>query len=252
MRQTMKNISDVNLFITTSTLALIASWVITELFSTSSIRSLIFTHVTLGGLAFLIGGITLFSKKGSPLHKLTGRIFYISMVVSVSITLVVSMLPNHVSPTMFHIGVLSLYFLIGGKRSITFKNPKHNLFIDKLLAYIVILVSLIIMSYSVVLDGNFHPLRTVFGSIGIVFGLLDIKLFSHPQNIKKKWLFLHLSKMLGGYTAAVTAFFVAQKILTGYFNWFLPTVIGLSYIGFWMFKLKTFRQTLVSIINTKN
>ena len=247
MRQTMKNISDIILFIITTILALMASWTISELFSISSIRSLIFTHVTLGGLAFFIGGITLFSKKGSRLHKLTGKIFYISMVVSVSITLVISILPNHVSTTMFHIGILSLYFLIGGRRrSIRFKNSNHRFYIDKLLAYTVVSVSLIIMSYSVVLDGNFHPLRTVFGTIGIVFGLLDLKLFKHPHNIKKKWLFLHLSKMLGGYTAAVTAFFVAQNILSGYFNWFLPTIIGLSYIAFWMLKLKTFKPALIS------
>jgi uncharacterized membrane protein len=242
----MKNTSDTHLFIITTILALMASWVITELFSISSIRSLIFTHVTLGGFAFVIGGITLFSKKGSPLHKLTGKIFFISMVVSVSLTLMVSMLPNHVSPTLFHIGVLTLYFLIGGKRSIGFKNPNHRLLIDKILAYTVVSVSIVIISYSVIMDGNFHPLRTVFGSIGIVFGLLDLKLFKQPQNIKKKWLFLHLSKMLGGYTAAVTAFFVAQHILPGYFNWFAPTIIGLSYIFYWMIKLKTFKSLLIS------
>ena len=163
----MKQISDTNLFITTSILALTASWIISELFRISNIHSLIFTHVTLGGLAFLIGSITLFSKKGSLLHKLTGKIFYIAMVVSVSITLVVSLLPGHVSPTMFHIGILSLYFLIGGKRSIGFKNPIHRFLIDKLLAFTVVSVSLVIMSYSVIMDGSFHPLRTVFGTIGL-------------------------------------------------------------------------------------
>lgn len=241
----MKHISDTHLFITTTLIALTASWVTSELFNIGSIQSLIFTHVTLGGLAFLIGSITLFSKKGSPLHKLSGKVFYISMTVSVAITLVVSIMPNHKSPSLFHIGVLSLYFLIGGKRSILFKKLNHQLIIDKLLAYTVVSVSVVIMSYSVILDGYFHPLRTVFGTIGIAFGLIDLMLFKQPINLKKKWLILHLSKMLGGYTAAVTAFFVAQNILSGYFNWFTPTVVGLSYIGFWMVKLKTFKPAMV-------
>ena len=103
-----------------------------------------------------------------------------------------------------------------------------------------------VMSYSVVVDGNLHPLRTVFGTIGIGFGIIDLILFRQPTTIKSKWLILHLSKMLGGYTAAVTAFFVAQNILTGYYNWFVPTAIGLAYIAFWLIKLKTFRPILIS------
>jgi hypothetical protein len=43
---------------------------------------------------------------------------------------------------------------------------------------------------------------------------------------------------LGGYTAAVIVFFVVQDVLSGYYNWFLPTFIALGYILYWMFKLK--------------
>ncbi|MCF6192893.1 MAG: hypothetical protein L3J46_00985, partial [Kangiellaceae bacterium] len=183
--------------------------------------------------------------KGSQLHKLTGKVFYISMVVSVSITLVVSLSPSHESPTLFHIGVLSLYFLIGGKRSIHFKKPNHRLLVDRILAYSVVAVSLAIILYTTLVDNYISPLRIVFGVTGLGFGLLDLVLFRNSQNIKKKWLILHLSKMLGGYTAAVTAFLVAQNLLLGYFNWFVPTVFGLSYLNFWLFKLKTFKPVSI-------
>jgi uncharacterized membrane protein len=241
MRITMKYFNLTKLFLITSTLALLASLLLQQFFKFDTANSLIFVHVVLGSLACVIGGVTLLSKKGSPLHKRSGTIFYVAMVVSVSITLVVSLTPNHFSLTLFHIGVLSLYFLIGGKRSIAFKLPTHKLLIDRLLAYIIVAVSLVIMSYTIVLHGSIHPLRTVFGIIGMGFGLFDLWLFKKPESIHTKWLLLHLSKMLGGYTAAVTAFFVAQNILSGYFNWFLPTAVGLSYIFFWMFKLQTFR-----------
>jgi uncharacterized membrane protein len=243
----MKNLYDTNLFIVTSTLAVLSSLLLNQLFDFSLVNSFIVVHVILGALAFLVGGITILSKKGSPLHKLSGKVFYISMVVSVSFTLLVSLLPNHISPSLFQIGILSLYFLIGGKRSITFKQPNHQLFIDRSLAFIVISVSLGIMLYSVIINGSFHPLRTVFGTIGIIFGLFDLMLFKNVQNLKRKWLILHLSKMLGGYTAAVTAFFVAQNLLSGYYNWFVPTVFGLTYILFWMFKLKAFKPALAKV-----
>lgn len=240
----MQHISETKIFTLTAVLSIIAILVMNNFFGYGVISAMILTHVSLGGLAFLIGAVTLFSKKGSPIHKQSGKVFYHSMVVSVAITLIVSVLPGHVSPTMFHIGILSLYFLLGGKRSINFKKPAHNLQIDQLLAYLIVSLSLVIMSYSVIKFGNLHPLRTVFGVIGIGFGIFDLMYFRKPEQIKKKWLVLHLSKMLGGYTAAVTAFFVAQNILNGYFNWFTPTVVGLSYIFFWMYKLNIFKPVL--------
>ncbi|MGX5202106.1 hypothetical protein [Aliikangiella sp. IMCC44632] len=242
----MKNLSDSYLFGYTCLLAVLACWLLNQFLDFSLINSIIVVHVLLGSIAFLVGGITLFSKKGGRVHKTSGKIFYISMVVSVALTLLVSVSPNHISPSLFQIGVLSLYFLIGGKRSIGLKQPNPRLFIDRSLATIVICVSLFIMAYSVVLDGSFNPLRTVFGSIGIAFGVFDLILFKQPQTIKRKWLVLHLSKMLGGYTAAVTAFFVAQQILTGYYDWFMPSVFGLSYILFWLLKLKAFKLARMS------
>ncbi|MFK8010881.1 MAG: hypothetical protein AB8B80_02495 [Marinicellaceae bacterium] len=242
----MKLISYTKIFTLTFILALLASWIMGKYFTINVTQSLIYTHVVLGGAAFLIGAFALFSKKGSPLHKQTGKLFTISMLASVVLSIIVSILPGHVSPTMFHIGLLTLYFLIGGKRSLALKNPNPKIIIDKLLSYTIIIVSIMVMSYSVILDGNLHPLRTVFGTIGIGFGIIDLLLFKQPTTVKSKWLILHLSKMLGGYTAAVTAFFVAQNILTGYYNWFAPTAIGLAYITFWLIKSKTFRPVLAS------
>jgi hypothetical protein len=135
---------------------------------------------------------------------------------------------------------LSLYFLFGGKRSIRFKNRDHRLAMDQALAWGVVIVSVAVMAYSFWVEGRVHPLRTVFGTIGLLFGALDLWLFraNNPTPVRRHWLLLHLSKMIGGYIAAVTAFFVAQQVLSGYFNWFTPTVIGLSVIAYWVVKLK--------------
>lgn len=222
-------------------LAVITSTVLSLFYDFRLVNSLIVVHVVLGSLAFLVGGITLFSTKGSPVHKMTGRIFYMSMTVSVFLTLVVAVMPHHISPTLFQIGILSLYFLIGGRRSLELKDPNYRIIYDQLLAATVVIVSLFVMFYSVVTVGEFYPLRTVFGAIGIVFGVIDLRLFRQSVNLKKKWLALHLSKMIAGYTAAVTAFLVAQNVLSGYYNWFTPTVFGVSYILFWLIKIKALK-----------
>lgn len=247
----MNNINELNYFIFTTLIAVISTIIMVTLIDLTWMTSIIYAHVGLGSLAFIIGAITLFSKKGAPLHKLTGRVFYYSMTVSVSISLLVALMPGHISPTMFHIAVLSLYFLIGGKRSLLFKKPQHNVRLDQILALIVIVTSIAVMAYSILIEGRVHILRTVFGTIGIVFGGLDLSLFSDLKKIKRRWLFLHLSKMIGGYTAAVTAFFVAQNILFGYFNWFAPSLFAVSYVVYWALKQGVFKAT-PSLVNQSN
>lgn len=91
--------------------------------------------------------------------------------------------------------------------------------------------------YPLILQGGVDIVLLVFGVLGIVFGLRDMKLLRDQQLLQKKWLNRHLGNMTGGYIAAVTAFFVVNDIIGGLFNWFLPTVIGSVYISYWISKL---------------
>lgn len=248
----MNILTDNRYFTVATALTLMVTLVFTLALDFRAVNALIAIHVILASFAFLVGGVSLLSRKGSPLHKQSGQLFYVMMVISCVLTLMVSMMPNHISPSMFQISVLSLYFLIGGKRSIAFKQPAHRLLIDLLLAYSVISVGLVVMFYSVVLNAEFHPLRTVFSSIGIVFGVIDLWSFQRRELVKRKWLAFHLSKMVAGYTTAVTGFFVAQNILSGYYNWFTPTVIYLVYLVYWLIKLKVFQPVKVSTRQKSN
>ncbi len=223
-----------------ATLMLLAGLI--QLLDFRMVNGLIAVHVILGSLAFIIGGLALFARKGQRLHRATGQTFYVLMTLSCVITLVVATMPNHQSFSMFQISVMSLYFLIGGKHSLQFRLPSHELLLDKLLAVTVIIVSGYVFLYAVITEGVFYPLRTVFGLLGMTFGVVDLWLFRVPTTPRKYWLALHLSKMTAGYTTAVTGFFVAQKILGGYYDWFSPTVICLAFIGYWLVKLKVFQS----------
>ncbi len=242
----MNIITDNREFVVATVLTVMATLIFTLTLDFRTVNALIALHVILASLAFAIGGVSLLSRKGGPLHKRTGQLFYLMMVISCTLTLIVSMMPNHISPTMFQISVLGLYFLIGGKRSIAFKKPEHRVLIDQLLAYSVVSVGLVVVFYSLVLNAEFHPLRTVFSSVGIVFGVIDLWAFKRRELLIRKWLAFHLSKMTAGYTTAVTGFFVAQNILSGYYNWFTPTVIYLAYLAYWLIKLKVFQPVKVN------
>ncbi|MEN8811033.1 MAG: DUF2306 domain-containing protein, partial [Flavobacteriales bacterium] len=185
-----------------------------------------YIHAPLGGIALLTGGISLIAKKGNNVHKKSGKIFFFSMLFSAIAAFVISVLPNHESPFLFSIGLFSTYFLISGLRSLKFKKKKLQLKTDKIITYLITLTGIIMVLYPIVLYSKLNIILTVFGIVGIVFGLRDLKLFKDIQRLKKNWLKLHLGKMTGGYISAVSAFFVVNQILPGIWNWFIPGIIG--------------------------
>lgn len=196
-----------------------------------------YIHAPLGGIALLAGGISLIVKKGNNVHKKSGKIFFFSMLFSAISALIISILPNHESSFLFSIGLFSTYFLISGLRSIKFKGKEIQLTIDKVIAYLITITGIVMILYPIVLYSKLNIILTVFGLVGIVFGLRDLKLFKDIQRLKKNWLKLHLGKMTGGYIAAVSAFFVVNQILPGIWNWFVPGIIGSGYITYWMIRL---------------
>lgn len=196
-----------------------------------------YVHAPLGGIALLTGGISLIAIKGSNVHKKSGKIFFFSMLFSALSAFIISVLPNHESPFLFSIGLFSIYFLISGLRSLNFKQKEFHLKIDKIIAYLITLTGIVMILYPIVLYSKLNIILTVFGAVGIVFGLRDLKLFKDIQRLKKNWLKLHLGKMTGGYISAVSAFFVVNQILAGIWNWFVPGIVGSGYITYWMIKL---------------
>lgn len=198
---------------------------------------LIYIHAGFGGIALLTGGLALLVKKGNALHKKSGKVFFYSMLISAIVAFIISILPNHESPFLFSIGVFSTYFLLSGYRSLNFRKKEIDIKLDKLIAYIISFTGLVMILFSLVLFGKLNIILLVFGIVGLVFGIRDLKLFKNRELLRVSWLKLHLGKMTGGYIAALSAFFVVNQILPGIWNWFVPGIIGSIYITYWMLKL---------------
>jgi len=199
-------------------------------------RILIFTHVGFGGIALISGAISIIAKKGNWLHKKSGKVFYYTLLKSALISLVVSLMPNHQSPFFFCLGLFSLYFIIGGFRSLAFKKKNVSFRLDKIIACLIIIVGLLMMTYPILLNGRINIVLFYFGAVSIVFGAIDLLIFKNSNRTRKNWLNIHLTKMIGAYLVAVTAFIVNQSVL-GIWGWFAPTIIGNIYIFYWLIKL---------------
>lgn len=199
---------------------------------------LIYFHAGFGGIALLLGTVALIAKKGKSTHKTSGKIFFYTMMISAISALIIATLPEHENTFLFSIGIFSAYFLITGKRSLKFKYTNTKLITDKIIAYFIIINSIIMLLYPIIILQKINIVLPVFGIIGLIFGIRDLILLKKPKTLQRKWLQLHIGKMTGGYIAAISAFFVVNQILPGIWNWFVPSAFGSIYISFWINKTK--------------
>ena len=199
----------------------------------------IIIHASLGGIALLTGLSSLIAKKGSTKHKLFGKVFYYSMLGSIFISVIIALMPGHENPFLLAIGVFSAYLILSGYRSIQYKNKEVNLQLDKLYSFTMIIVGLLMIFLLLILNSSINIVLVAFGTTGIILATRDLILFKKPLELRKKWLNLHIGKMLGGYISAVTAFVVVNQFFTSVYGWFIPSIIGTFYITYWLRKVKS-------------
>lgn len=201
-------------------------------------RILIIIHAASGGIALLAGLVAMIAKKGLKIHKKSGLLFFYSMTTSAISALSISLLPKHESPFLFAIGILSLYFILSGKRALRFKFRNPKLQTDKWISRIMLLTGILMIVLPIIVSRNINVVIFVFGTVAIIFSIRDLQSFAKPEELKKQWLTIHLGKMIGGYIAASTAFVVVNDFFPSPYGWFIPGVVGGSVIVYWVRKLK--------------
>jgi len=201
------------------------------------IKIVIYIHAGFGGIALAFGLVALIVKKGSFIHKKSGKVFFYSMLLSALMALIISILPKHESPFLFAIGIFSSYFILTGYRALRFKKNNPELKLDRIISWIMILTGITMIFYPVILNNSINIVLTIFGIVGLIFAIIDIRLYKQVEKLKKEWLKLHLSKMIGGYISATTAFVVVNGLFPSFYGWFIPGIIGGIYITYWIMKL---------------
>jgi len=203
------------------------------------IKIMIYIHAATGGFALIAGFISIISKKGDNLHKKSGIFFFYTMLTSGVTAMIVAVIPNHQSPFLFAVGIFSTYFILTGYRAINFKNDNPNLTVDRWIAKGMIFTGILMILLPMILTSSINIVLTVFAIIGILISVKDLILYKNLNQLKKSWLKLHLSKMIGGYISATTAFIVVNNFFPSMYSWFVPSIIGGFIIAYWIKKIKT-------------
>ncbi len=207
-------------------------------------------HIIAGATGLITGTISIIRKKGDKIHKLIGKIFLFGMQATGFSALILSIL--HPNIFLFSVGVFTIYLTGSGTRFLSLKKlgeGQKPALIDWLLTISMLVFGGILISFGAykLISGNvFGSVFCVFGTIGFMNALQDIKLFRGKITEANYWLLAHLGKMTGGYIAAFTAFLVVNlhhlPFIPSVVGWLLPTALFTPLIFFWSAKYKSKRK----------
>lgn len=204
-----------------------------------AIKIAIYIHAFFGAIGLLAGSLSFIVKKGSKLHKMSGKWFTIGMLASSGLSIPIASMPGHENPFLVMIGLFTIYMVIVGNRSLRFK--KRKTLADKTdwgISGLMAVISLVMLSAGLLKSGEIAVLFLFFGGIGLVLCLMDFNFLRNPHKTKTGWLVQHIGKIVGAYIASVTAFLVAGTHLSGLAVWILPSVIGNTAIIYWILKVR--------------
>jgi uncharacterized membrane protein len=190
-------------------------------------------HIVGGSVGLLSGMLNIIRKKGDKNHKLTGKIFFVSMLTAGASSLVLSFLhPNYF---LFVVGVFTLYMVGSGQRYLKHKQQykPDSKRIEWAMTILMLLAGLLFIGMGIltIIKSNlFGIVFITFGSIGLLFVRQDFKNYFDKTTIKNYWLIGHLQRMTGGFIAALTAFLVVNakyfpEQIPSFVYWLLPTII---------------------------
>jgi hypothetical protein len=217
-------------------------------------------HVVAGGVGLVTMLVPLLATKGGRLHRRAGWVFTMAMgvvaVTGVAIALAWLVAPLEVKPPeraldpdaqahyVAAVRRAGLFFgfiavFVGSaawqgvvatrqrRKVIAWGNP-----IDLGFAWATAGLAAVLLAVGVA-DGE--PLFMAFGGLGLVSGISELRFYRRAQPERGAWLLRHLQAMLGGATAATTAFtvqVVGRMLDEGGFGewmlvaWGLPSVLG--------------------------
>lgn len=207
-------------------------------------RVLLTLHVAAGSLALLAAIFAITFRKGARKHNFAGKTYFWSMMAVAATAIPVSILrPNLM---LFFVAIFSSYMAYAGwrfgrkSRYIMARQPYVEW------AMLVVGIAMIFSGLIEVFTGS--PMGWVlvaFGAIGLQFAVQDLRGWGKAEDFGTR-ISNHLSHMLGGTIATITAVLVQQvvprldpsnplKVLV----WLAPTLVITPLIVIWAGKVRT-------------
>lgn len=187
----------------------------------------IFTHVLVGTIAIFIGLAPYFTKKGGRYHILSGRLF-LGLMAIVIITALNGVLFFRDRPFLTIVTLLSFYTSYSGYRVLKTKEKGFTRQ-DFMVMLLVIGMALYFVVHFQTANILWH-ISVVYYLLGYVFAIVGFDMiryfFPNLVQIKKFWLYEHIYKMTGSFSALISA--GAGTVFSAYepYNQIVPAIFS--------------------------
>ena len=195
-------------------------------------------HILAGTIALLAAAFAICSEKGKKIHITAGRTYYWGMAGIFLTALPMSIISSNIF--LFLIAFFSFYLAFAGRR---FAQNRKGIAstVDWIAVGFMITAGLgmwvLAVFYSIENNSQYITL-SVFGFIAIALGYTDFKTYKQQEATGKKRIARHLTNMLAGTIAVVTAVLVVNVDMEPqWLPWILPTVILVPVISWWNWKV---------------
>ena len=199
---------------------------------------LLFIHILAGSISLVAAASAVVLSKGKKAHILAGRTYFWGMAVIFLTAIPMSIASSNVF--LFLIAIFSFYLAYAGMRFARNRKSTANFF-DWVAIGLMVLsgVIMLFLATNYFMNSNSQYITlTVFGFIAISLGYADFKSYRNKSAIGKQRIARHLTNMLAGTIAVITAVLVTNvNIEPVYILWILPTIIITPIIFWWNRKI---------------
>ena len=191
-------------------------------------------HILAGTIALLCAALAVSSEKGKKFHVLSGRTYFWCMV-GIFLTAIPMSIINS-NTFLFLIAIFSFYLAFAGMRFA--KNRKGiATTIDWIADSLMILSGLGMWALAItyfISDNSQYITLLVFGFIALALGYGDYRSHKDKAATGKRRIAKHLTNMMAGTIAVITAVLVVNvNIEPIWIWWLLPTVVITPIISYW-------------------
>ena len=188
----------------------------------------IFTHITFGTLALLVGLRPLLGRKGSPAHGRWGR-WFLGLVVVVLLSAVLGLAVFDFRPFLTAIVLLTTYQAYAGYRTVPIRatGPTRR---DGLAATVFLAGGLFFLLALPRIRLVWSPV-IMYSTLGLLLGITSYDLSRYAWLARWRrgaWRYEHIWKLVSTYGALLSAF--SGNVLVRYqpYSQFVPSVLGVS------------------------
>ncbi|MDG1165888.1 MAG: hypothetical protein P8N61_11015 [Porticoccaceae bacterium] len=196
-------------------------------------------HIVAGSAALIASVFALGSAKGKKAHIRSGRIYFWAMVVIFVTAIAMAMLTGN--RFLFITGIFSFYLAFAGMRFAKNRTGTPQ-WIDWIAVGLMLLAGVGMWVLAAVYfsnQNNSYMVPAIFGLVALSLGYQDLMTHRHKIATGKNRIARHLTNMLGGTIAVITAVLVVNiDMQPSWIFWLLPTLVITPVIVWWNRKVK--------------